>query len=416
MEGPLAAQQLLAAAPDVICHSPGVSPLQHNPRLLCLFHALQMSLFPMAVLTVFYRQELGMSMTEIMLVQGGFGLAMALFEFPSGYLADRIGYRRTLVFSAVLNAIGWSIYARAGGIGGVIAGEVVLGIGISLISGSDAALMYESLQESGREKEYAHWNGRMRAFGQLGEGSAALLAGVLYAHWTRLPFVTEVVIWCVNLYVAWRLVEPERHRPPLGENWKQIKAMVSHVALRAPRLRAVILLTIALGMSSFIPVWTIQLYATDSGMPATWLGVVWAAANYSVALASLVATRIAGRVGLVKLVIGCVVLIAIGYAGMGLTQSLWGVAFYFSLTTMRGLFSPSLGHEEQRLISSSDRAGFLSLRSLLFRTSFLVIGPLIGIAIDNYGQRPTLLAVGTLLVLACLSALASLRRHQQSAT
>ena len=55
-----------------------------------------MSLFPMAILTVFYRQNLGMSMAEIMLVQGGFGLVMALFEFPSGYLADRIGYRRTL--------------------------------------------------------------------------------------------------------------------------------------------------------------------------------------------------------------------------------------------------------------------------------------------------------------------------------
>ena len=75
--------------------------LQRNPRLLCIFHALQMSLFPMAILTVFYRQNLGMSMAEIMLVQGGFGLVMALFEFPSGYLADRIGYRRTLVIAAM---------------------------------------------------------------------------------------------------------------------------------------------------------------------------------------------------------------------------------------------------------------------------------------------------------------------------
>ena len=86
--------------------------LQRNPALLCAFHALQMSLFPMAILTVFYREDLGMSMTEIMLVQGGFGLAMALFEFPSGYLADRIGYRRTMVLASVMNAVGWTVYAR----------------------------------------------------------------------------------------------------------------------------------------------------------------------------------------------------------------------------------------------------------------------------------------------------------------
>ncbi|MFT5287066.1 MAG: MFS family permease [Planctomycetota bacterium] len=384
--------------------------LQRNPPLLCVFHALQMSLFPMAILTVFYRENLGMSMTEIMLVQGGFGLAMALFEFPSGYLADRIGYRRTMVIAAIMNAIGWSIYARADGIGGVIAGEIVLGVGISLISGSDQALLYESLVETKREHEYSKWNGRVRFWGQMGEGSAALVAGLMFAHWARLPFVAEAVVWVVNLYVAWRLVEPERHRPVLGENWKQVKALVNHVARVDPKLRAIMLLTIILGMSSFIPVWTIQLYATDSGLDASWLGVVWATANYSVAVSSLFSTRLSKRIGLNSMMYLCIALIAIGYAGMGLVTSLWGVAFYFVLTIMRGLFSPPLGHEEQRLIPSGDRAGFLSFRSLTFRSCFLIIAPLIGLGIDQFGQRPVLLVVGAILVTLALIVLSNLKR------
>jgi len=387
-----------------------MSALKRNPALLCTFHGLQMSLFPMAILTVFYRQDLGMSMTQIMLVQGGFGLAMALFEFPSGYLADRIGYRRTLVIASLLNAVGWSIYARADGIGGVIAAEVVLGIGVSLISGSDSALLYESLKETDQEFEYSRWNGRVRFWGQLGEGSAALVAGVLFASWARLPFVVEAGVWIVNLFVAWRLVEPERHRPVLGENWKQVKAVVNHVWNESPALRAIMVLTIVLGMSSFLPVWTIQLYATDAGMDAAWLGVTWALANYSVAFSSLFATRVAWRLGLHGAMLLCIALIAIGYAGMGLLHSLWGVAFYFFLTTMRGLFSPPLGHEEQRLIPSADRAGFLSLRSLAFRTSFLIIAPGIGLAMDRFGQHPVLLAVGAVLVTAAWTALATLRR------
>ncbi len=387
-----------------------MSSLHRNPPLLCVFHALQMSLFPMAILTVFYRDDLGMSMTEIMLVQGGFGLAMALFEFPSGYLADRVGYRHTLLIAAVMNAIGYSIYARADGIGGVIAGEMVLGLGLSLISGCDAALMYESLKETNREQEYGKWNGRVRFWGQLGEGSAALVAGLMFAHWARLPFVAEVVVWIVNLTVAWRMVEPRRHRPSSGENWKQIKALVHHVARVDPKLRAIMLLTIALGMSSFIPVWTIQLYATDSGMDASWLGLMWATANYSVALSSLYATRLANRLGLVRMMYLCIALIAIGYAGMGLTSSLWGVLFYFSLTIMRGLFSPPLGHEEQRLIPSDDRAGFLSFRSLSFRVSFLIIGPTVGLAMDEWSQRPVLLAIGAVLVAIALLAMAHWRR------
>ena len=365
----------------------------------------------MAILTVFYRQNLGMSMAEIMLVQGGFGLVMALFEFPSGYLADRTGYRRTLVVSAMLNAVGWSLYARADGIGGVILGEAVLGVGLSLISGCDAALLYESLKETGREFDYGKWSGRVRFWGQLGEGSAALVAGVMFAYWARLPFVTEAVIWVVNLGVAWLMVEPERHRPPPGGHWSQVTQMVRHVSREAPRLRAVMVLTIALGMSSFIPVWTIQLYATDAGMDAAWLGVVWAAANYSVALSSLCATRVCDRIGLSRLLIVCIVLIAVGYAGMGLVHSLWGVGFYLVLTTMRGLFAPPLSHQEQRLIPSADRAGFLSLRSLTFRSCFLVIGPLIGFAIDGYGQHVVLLVVGAVMVTVGLVAMASVRRE-----
>ena len=92
----------------------------------------------------------------------------------------------------------------------MILGELVLGVGISLISGSDSALLYESLEETGAELEYSTWSGRVRFWGQLGEGSAALLAGLLFAHWARLPFVIEVFVWIANAYVAYRLVKPAR--------------------------------------------------------------------------------------------------------------------------------------------------------------------------------------------------------------
>ena len=387
-----------------------MSSLGANPRLLCTFHALQMSLFPMAILTVYFRQDIGMSMSQIMLLQGAFGLAMALFEFPSGYLADRFGYRRTLIFASLLNAVGWSIYVRADTLPHILVAEVVLGIGISLISGTDSALLYESLVESGSESEFGRWNGRVRFFGQFGEGTAAIVAGFLYASWHRLPFLLEVGIWVFNLGVAWKLVEPARHRPPLEDNWRQVKAMVRHVLVVDRRLFAIVCLTLALGMSSFVPVWTIQLYATDAGLPAAALGVVWAIANYSVAIASLWSTRLASRIGLARLLTLCVVLIAVAYTGMGLNHALWGFAFYFLLTTMRGLNGPVLHHEEQRRIPSSDRAGFISLRSLTFRCGFLVLGPLVGFSIDRWGQHPVLLALGAGLTLAAATGLWMMRR------
>jgi hypothetical protein len=95
---------------------------------------------------------------------------------------------------------------------------------------------------------------------------------------------------------------------------------------------------------------------------------------------------------------------------MGLSHAVWGFLFYYALATMRGLFSPPLNHLEQRLIPSRDRAGLLSMRSLMFRGVFLVIGPASGVAIDRYGQHPVLLGLGAAVVFWCLVSLGALRR------
>ena len=84
--------------------------MARNPALLCGIRAAQMAMFPIAVLSVFLQREVGFSITQIMLLQGVFGLTMVLLEFPSGYLADRIGYRRSLIVARVVRAaVRWSI-------------------------------------------------------------------------------------------------------------------------------------------------------------------------------------------------------------------------------------------------------------------------------------------------------------------
>jgi len=37
-----------------------------------------------------------MSLTDIMILQAVFGLSVVLVQFPSGYFADRVGYRPSL--------------------------------------------------------------------------------------------------------------------------------------------------------------------------------------------------------------------------------------------------------------------------------------------------------------------------------
>ncbi|MBW2279296.1 MAG: MFS transporter [Deltaproteobacteria bacterium] len=377
--------------------------LRRNPPLLCAFRALQLSLFPMAVITLFMKHEVGLSMTEIMGLQAIFGFFTAVFEFPSGYLADRVGYRRAMLASSGVAIAGWIAYAAADGFWTIAAAEVLLALALSLVSGTDAALLYESLLETGREDSFGTWYGRFQFFGQAAEGSAALLAGVLYLVWTRLPFLVQIGVWVVAAGVAFALTEPARHRPRVTDPWARVGRIVSYAAVRMPRLRVVIALTVALGTGTFIAVWIVALYAEDAGVPVAWLGPIWAVANYSVALGALASARLSRWMGLLPLLLLSSALIGLGYAGMGLTYAWWGFAFYFCLCVARGLFTPALGHEEQRVIPSSDRASLLSLRALIFRGLFVAIGPAVGLAIDHHGQHPALLTSGAVMVAVSLA-------------
>src|SRR6185436_10727341 len=117
-----------------------------NVRLLIAFAAFQFILFPIPIITLFWKDQIGMSLADIMVLQAVFGLAVVLFEFPSGYVADRVGYRRSLLIGAALWCAGWAIYSVAVSFAEVMAAEVVLGGGSAFISGADRALLWVSLE------------------------------------------------------------------------------------------------------------------------------------------------------------------------------------------------------------------------------------------------------------------------------
>jgi len=384
--------------------------LDRNPVLLCVHQALMMSLFPMAILTVFQRDHLGLSVAEVMLVQAVFGAALAFLEFPSGYLADRIGYRPTMILASAIAVIGWGVYSVATGFTTVIVGELLLGASLSLVSGTNSAMLYESLEERGRTEDFARWFGRSRFWAQAAEGSAALAAGLLFVYAERLPFQIMVLVWVANFGVSIAMIEPRyaRHRPERAV--AHVASLVRFVARRAPRLRAVFAVAVTLGLANFVPVWLVQLYATDAGVELSWLGPIWAVANYVVAAGSLASHRAGRMFGLNGVVVICCGLLALGYFGMGLTHAWWGFVFYFAFNLSRGVSAPLLAHAEQEEIPSGDRASLVSMRSLLFRVGFIAVGPAAGAAIDAHGQHVVLLSLGAVLVTAALLAWLALLR------
>jgi len=390
-----------------------MTTLRRNVPLLYAFSFLQMTLFPMAVITLFWKDRIGLSLSQILLLQSIFAVAMVVMEYPSGYISDRVGYRTALTAASLLGIVGWGVYTVAASFKDVLIAEILLGISTSFISGTDSALLYESLKGSGEEAAYARHEGRSTGFGQTGEAAGALFAGVLYARYPLLPFILQVGVWVLALFLTRGLTEPRREPRHHAGHLREALASARYVFVQNRRLRVTMLLSIVLGLSSFYPVWLIQPYMRDSGVPIASFGPVWAGANLTVALFAVLSHRVRDFLGERGMILLLVVLVWGGYLGLGWSAGVWGFLFYYLLTAMRGMRGPLLLHVAQAEIPSSNRAGMLSLQSLSFRLLFALTGPLVGRYADTRGVGETfqLLFIVFLLLLPPLVCLFVKSQH-----
>ncbi len=358
-----------------------------------------MALLPMAIITIFWKDQIGLSLTEILLLQAIFSLATLVMEFPSGYLSDRLGYRFALNLACLLGISGWTTYTLAGSFTGVLIAELQLGASYAFISGADSALLYETLRHTGKEELYAKYDGRMTAWAQAGEAAGALGAGFLYSVLPLLPFILQIGIWIAAMGVCRRLkdipAKPRETSSHLREAWQ----IADKAFLSTPGLRYTILLATVLGLSSFYPVWLIQPYMQSLAVPISWFGPIWACANICVSLGSILSHRIQYHLGAKGTTTLLVIFIFAGYAGLAFTQAIWSFAFYFLLTIMRGIQGPFLRLAMQKQSERFERASILSLKSLTFRLGFVLTGPLVGLAADQYGLHTCFMILFTLLTL-----------------
>lgn len=380
----------------------------NNLPLLNTFAFLKMALFPMAIITLFWKDQIGLTLSDILLLQAVFSVATLVMEYPSGYLSDRLGYRFSLLLASLLGISGWATYTVAGSFASVLLAEIQLGISYAFISGADSALLFETLRSQGREEEYLHHDGRMTAWAQGGEAAGAIFAGVLYAWLPLLPFLLQVAVWVMAWLVCRQLREPAEHLPePPVSHWQEARRIARRALLDTPGLRWPLLFGALLGLASFFPVWLVQPYMQEQGVPLAWFGPVWAAANLTVSLGSILSARAQFHLGTRGVVWLCLALTAAGYLGLATTGAVWGFAWYFLLTLMRGLQGPLLRQRLQQQSRRGERASVLSLKSLLFRLGFIAAAPLVGRLADRFGLAATFLLVlaglgGLLLPLAAL--------------
>lgn len=146
---------------------------------------------------------LGMSIFSIA------NIADAIFEVPTGILSDRVGRKKTIIFGA-LASIFYSICFAIGRSFWMLAlGAVFQGLSMAFYSGNNDALLYDSLKESGKEKEFHTVLGKLSSLFQLALAVGAVLGSVLANRSFALVMWLSVFSQIICFFISLRIVEPK---------------------------------------------------------------------------------------------------------------------------------------------------------------------------------------------------------------
>ena len=384
--------------------------LEANIWKLNVIQALRWCLVMMPTIVLFF-QENGLSMRQVLLLQALFSVTITLLEVPSGYLSDRLGRKLTLTIGNICAFLGFVIYSASYDFYHFLAAEIVLAVGGSFISGTDSALIYDTLLEMDQPERYQKMEGRYQATGNFSEAAASVAGGFLALVSLRMPFYVYTAITFLAIPLCLSLVEPSKHRNAgSGEELRKLPAILRYAMHEHPQVKWLIVYASFLGASTLTLVWFIQPYLRDAGLPLYLFGIVWAGLNFSVGVSSLAAYRIENLLGRKTSLTGLVLLIALGYALMSTHTSYWGIAYIAIFYFVRGVGQPVLKDYVNRLIISEERATILSIQNLMARLIFAITGPVAGWISDTQGMGWAFAACGVFFLGGGLISLVALSR------
>ena len=348
-----------------------------------------------------YLTTQGISMRQFMEMQAIFALVILCGEVPSGLLSDLWGRKKTLLLGARLKAFSFSLLPLLSSYEGFLFYHLTMGIALSMISGGDIALLYDSRLAAGGEK-----SGTKAIFGneklaaQTGTAVSALVGGaVVTLSYGHLLWANAILGWIPVVLVLCITEPPASFERP--KKWAQdLKEVLSATLVRDSATRLVFLNLVAGGTGGLVMFCVNQKFWQESAVPLAWFGVLSAGYGLTFGFAARSAALGAKRFGQRPLLTAIGVLPVVAFFGMASFLGWGGILLGILGQVGRGLGSVLFLEVLNDRISSAFRATVISLSQLGIRASFFLLGPLVGYGIDAWGLPSVLSALGILFSIA----------------
>lgn len=320
----------------------------------------------------------GLSLLQVFVANAIFTGSMALFEVPTGIVADTRGRRTSFLLSVALLTVGTLAYVAVGEFGGgmigIVAASVVLGLGYTFYSGAVEAWLVDALKASGYDGALDRVLARGSAISSIAMLVGSVSGGLLGSIHLSIPYLVRSALLLAAFVIGYRAMHDSGFTVR-AVRWDQVPAEMARVGResirfgwREPHARLAILagampaIVIAWGYHAWQPYFLQLLGMTDVRV----LGVVAAAVSLAMAGGSWLVERLTKFCGhRTTLLLGAAIIHAGATIAVGLTSSFWvAVSVYLVAMAAVGVFTPVTQAYLHAVIPTGQRATVLSMNSL----------------------------------------------------
>ncbi|MYE06598.1 MAG: MFS transporter [Chloroflexi bacterium] len=391
-----------------------------NIPVYYLFYAVSGFLIWMPVWVIYLQEFRGMSLTQIATIESIFWITVVLAEVPTGAVADRWGRRVSLAMGGAFLCFGSVVFAFSSTYVILLTAYIVIAVSMTLYSGAGHALIYDTLRQIGRTREYEKHIGRSEAFAFGSMLIATLLGGPLVA---LIGYSATILLGGAAMGVAGAVALFLREPPRSEAEFSTQPSSRNGVAEVQPRkgvfgnmlggmlvvwrskllLWYILLATLLSGVIMASSDFLLQPFVVHHGVdPANGVDSGFAYSGMLISpvagmvVGSLLAAWLASRFGERRSLVIPLCAAALILLAPTLWDSLWVVGAIGLLAAVRGMTRPIATGYINRRIPSDQRATVLSMFELSAALVLAIILPQVGTVADSVGFQASF---GLLLVI-----------------
>lgn len=353
---------------------------------------------------VLYLAYCGMNLMQIGLLEGIYHATSIVCEIPSGALADLVGRKKSMILGRICVTISCIIMLFTRNFWWFAFSFLLQALGNNFNSGSEEALVYDSMICLGEEENYIRINGRINTVIEVSQAIATVVGGVMAEYSYFVCYAACTVISLLAFAPVVLMKEPpiltdseEKERLTAGRLVvKHFKTSFGILASDLRILKIVTYFSVVFAAHTLLFFYS-QQYYFDMGYNKIQISIIMLFAGLASCLGAILSEKLY-RWFEKKISVFSATMIALTLVFYAIGNPVLSIGMFIAANFFNSVLYPIESESLNSIIPSEQRATLISVNSMFFSIVMIVTFPIAGALADAWSLAPVLGVLGVLLL------------------